>query len=138
MYRSMHISMDISMDMGPGPGRAHALSEDGCQGLDQVPGPAGPGPTRQPSSLSTWARPGPGPISMDMPMDICMNLSMDRRLGGESNREIVLCRACVRAQSVSLVGSRLQMWSPPPSLFPFPPRAFPFSLVRYVESSEIK
>ena len=77
MDRSMHISMDISMDMGPGPGRAHALSEEGCQGPGRVPGPAGPGPTRQPSSLSTWARPGPGPISMDMSMDICMDQSMD-------------------------------------------------------------
>ena len=55
-----------------------------------------------------------------------------RRLGGESNREIVSCRACVRARSVSLVRSRPQMSSPPPlppSLFPFAPRTFPFSLV---------
>ena len=54
---------------------------------------------------------------------------MDRRLGGESNREIVSCRACVRAQSVSLVRSRPQFAIPSPSLFPLCPRAFPFSLV---------
>ena len=69
--------MDISMDMGPGRGRAHVLSEEGCR---VGPGPAGPG-TRpgpwQPSSLSAWVRPGPGPICMDMSMDICMDLSMD-------------------------------------------------------------
>ncbi len=52
-----------------------------------------------------------------------------RRLGGESNWEIVSCRACVRAQSVSLVRSRPQIGKPPPSLFPFAPRAFPFSRV---------
>ena len=53
-----------------------------------------------------------------------------RRRGGVSNREIVSCGAGVRAQSVSLMRSRPQIGGPPPpSLFPFAPRAFPFSLV---------
>ena len=67
-----------------------------------------------------------------------------RRLGGVSsplgrpprNREIVSCRACVRA-----VNARWKCTSnviPAFSLFPLCPGAFPFSLVRYVKSSEIK
>ena len=45
----------------------------------------------------------------------------DRRLGCESNREIVSCRACVRAQSVSLVRSRPQIRVPSPPPFRFWP-----------------
>ena len=40
---------------------------------------------------------------------------------GESNREIVWCRACVRAQSVSLVRSKPQISVPPSPLFPILP-----------------
>ena len=64
--------------------------------------------------------------------------------GGESNREIVSCRACVRAQSRCLVrsgsnlGGRAFPFSlfPPVglSLFPFVAGAFPFSLVSLSES----
>ena len=59
---------------------------------------------------------------------VTVKLAGDRRLGGESNREIVSCRTCVRAQSVSLVRSRPQIRMPSPSLFPFGPRAFPSPL----------
>ena len=62
MDRSMHISMDISMDMGPGPGRAHVLSEEGCR---VGPGPAGPGPSRLFQYGFVWILLGSSSIYMD-------------------------------------------------------------------------
>jgi hypothetical protein len=56
-----------------------------------------------------------------------------------SNREIVSCGAGVRAQSVSLLRSRLPIGEPPPmSLFTFDTLDFPFSLVRSYSPSPLR
>ena len=69
-----------------------------------------------------------GPMGSMGPMGPVGPQGENRRLGGESNREIVSCRACVRA--VRMPGEiRARNVVLARSLFPFRLGGFPFSLV---------